>query len=346
MKKLNFMLGMGILCTIPTSALESPFTGSVPPEKGSAVFYLYQVDTQQWVRDNCTKGGSEDQVRNIANVGKIGLDIEVTKIEGGYQLNPKFGGNHSINAKGLKMISNADVTTWTFVPVSEEASGVKNAFRIVAVNGNEYNETDYPRTLGVDKDNWLSTRNNDNVKGITWQLVSPEERKAYMIANAGVDGADDATWLIPAQDITTNDERAAQWTKEYTQGPNGSNIAIVGIPRAVVNEAWNDPHGYVHYITLTDLPNGTYEMRLQGYYRESLTDISWNRYRKGMTPMQPKYFAGGAMNSLRHAISEHFTGDKPSDHNWRKAKFIDEWVPDGLNAAAFWFTDHDKFQND
>lgn len=93
MKKLNFMLGMGILCTIPTSALESPFTGSVPPKEGSAVFYLYQVDTQQWVRDNCTKGGAEDQVRNIANVGKIGLDIEVTKIDGGYQLNrhkPKF----------------------------------------------------------------------------------------------------------------------------------------------------------------------------------------------------------------------------------------------------------------
>lgn len=346
MNKLNFMLGMGILCTIPTSALESPFTGSVPPEEGSAVFYLYHVETQQWFRDNCTKGGSENDVRNIANMGKVGLDIEVTKIDGGYQLNPKMGHNHSINAKGLKMTTDAPVTTWTFEPVSEEESGVKNAFHIVAVNGNDYNETDYPRTLGVDKDNWLSTRNNDNVKGTTWQLVSPEERLAYMQANAGVDGADDATWLIPAQDITTNDERAAQWAKEYTQGPHGSNIAIGGIPRAVVNEAWNDPHGYVHYITLTDLPNGTYEMRLQGYYRESLTEISWNRYRKGMTPMQPKYFAGGAMNSLRHAISEHFTGDKPSDHNWRKAIFIDEWVPDGLNAAAFWFTDHDKFQNE
>lgn len=346
MNKLNLMLGIGMLCAMPAMALESPYTGSVPPEEGSAVFYLYHVETQQWLRDNCTKGGSENDVRNIANMGKVGLDIEVTKIEGGYQLNPKMGHNHSINAKGLKMTTDAPVTTWTFEPVSEEESGVKNAYHIVAVNGNDYNETDYPRTLGVDKDNWLSTRNNDNVKGTTWQLVSPEERLAYMQANAGVDGADDATWLIPAQDITTNDERAARWTKEFTVGPYGSNIAINGIPRAVVNEAWNDPHGYVHYITLTDLPNGTYEMRLQGYYREALTEIGWNTYRKGMTPMQPKYFAGGAMGSFRHAASEHFTGDKPSDHNWRKALFIDEWVPDGLNAAAFWFTDHDKFQNE
>lgn len=354
MRKRNIVLSFAALSVFGMSALTSPFTGTTPPAEGSATLYLYHVDTNQWLRENNTKGGSEDQVANLANVGKVGLDIEVIKIDGGYQLNPKMKGNHSINAKGLKMNSAATVpvTTWTFEPVSEEEAGVPNAYHIVAVNGNEYNETDYPRTLGVDKDNWLSTRDNDNVKGTTWQLVTPEERLQYMIENAGVDGADDATWLIPSQDFTKDNEREESWTLKYVAGPNGSNIALGGIPRAKVREAWNDPHGYVHYTTLTNLPNGTYEMRLQGYYREALTEIASNRYQKGQTPMQPKYFAGGAMNSFRHAGSELYpvdptdTNKKPTDHNWTKPARLNQWFPDGLNAAAFIFTDHDKYENE
>ena len=58
MKKLNIMLGMGMLCAMPAMALTSPYTGSKPPAEGEAVFYLYQVDTQRWVQENKIKDGT------------------------------------------------------------------------------------------------------------------------------------------------------------------------------------------------------------------------------------------------------------------------------------------------
>lgn len=41
MKKLNFMLGMGMLCAMPMFALTSPYTGTTPNTEGAAKFYLY-----------------------------------------------------------------------------------------------------------------------------------------------------------------------------------------------------------------------------------------------------------------------------------------------------------------
>lgn len=52
MKKLNIMLGMGMLCAMPMFALTSPYTGTTPNTEGAAKFYLYQVDTGRWLQFN------------------------------------------------------------------------------------------------------------------------------------------------------------------------------------------------------------------------------------------------------------------------------------------------------
>ena len=58
MKQRDFMLGMGLLGAFSLVA-QSPYTGSLPPEEGSADFYLYQVESGKWV--------SEQHAPNSAN---------------------------------------------------------------------------------------------------------------------------------------------------------------------------------------------------------------------------------------------------------------------------------------
>lgn len=336
MNKLNFMLGMGMVCAMAASAASaqtSPYTGSTPPEEGSAVFYLYQVETNRWVQENRAKGGTWT---TRAELGNVGLDIIVEKVEGGYRLNPRLNGNHSINGNNLWMDTGDKATVWNFEPI-EGADGVSNAFRIVATEGPG---DGYPHYLGVGGDNLLST----NDKNKTWQLVSPADRTAYMIANAGTDKAD-ATWMIPWQDFGRNNEREKMWTLKHAN--DGSGVAVGGIQRNAVREAWNNARGYVHYTTLTDLPNGTYEVRVQGYNRENWDDnIAWKKYTSGVHPLNASYFAGASSKELMHIADDHFTGDaKPSDHDWLKITQVGRWIPNSLDAASYIF-DTGRYYND
>lgn len=323
MKQRDFMLGMGLLGAFSLFA-QSPYTGSMPPEEGSADFYLYQVESGKWVSENRTKGGTWT---TRAELGKPGLDVTITKVDGGYQINPKLNGNHSINGNNLWMDTGDAKTVWQFTPV--EADGVNNAVLITAVSGPG---DGYPHALGAGDDGFLSTNAPEGKK--TWQLVSAKDRAAYMTANPG---EADATWLIPWQDFGRNNERSALWTLKHAD--DGSGIGHNGIQRNAVREAWNNARNYMHYITLTDLPNGTYEVRVQGYQRENWDDaVAWKRYTTGTFPERAFYFAGASTHPFMHIADEQFTGDnKPSDHQWEKISAIGRWIPNSMEAASYIF---------
>ncbi len=140
MKKLNIMLGMGMLCAMPMFALTSPYTGTTPNTEGAAKFYLYQVDTGRWLQFNKNRN---DAWTTRAELGSVGLDFSVEKIDGGYQINPRLNGNHSLNAVGLYMDTGQGVTTWTFQPVTVD--GVTNAYKIVATTGNDSDKGHKPK---------------------------------------------------------------------------------------------------------------------------------------------------------------------------------------------------------
>lgn len=80
MRKKDYILGLGMLSTFAMFAQTSPYTGSMPPEEGSEVFYLYQVESGKWLRENNVKGGTWT---TRAELGNIGLDVEIIKVEGG-----------------------------------------------------------------------------------------------------------------------------------------------------------------------------------------------------------------------------------------------------------------------
>ena len=105
-------------------------------------------------------------------LGKRGFDVRLKCIDTqdsengyGFQIDPKFGHNHSMNVGNLYLDTGDAVTTWYFEPVSEEeAGGVKNAYRICAdFDGG------YPY-LGGDEKGWLVRDVNNPVheQAMTW----------------------------------------------------------------------------------------------------------------------------------------------------------------------------------
>lgn len=120
---------------------QSPFVGSLPPTEGSGDYYLYQVESGKWLQNNQRVRG---QWTTHAQLDKNGFDVEVIAIDGGWQLNPKLGSNHSINSGGDRfyMDTNHGVSPWSFEPV--EMSEVSNAFKIQALVWDELNEPYMP----------------------------------------------------------------------------------------------------------------------------------------------------------------------------------------------------------
>ena len=312
MKKLNFMLGMGVLCAMPMFALTSPYTGTTPNTEGAAKFYLYQVDTGRWLQFNKVK----DAWTTRAELGNVGIDISVEKIDGGWQLNPRYNGNHSINGNGLYMDTGKKVTVWNFQPVTVD--GVSNTYKIVATSGEGVGD---PRYLGVGSDNLLASESTDG--NHVWQLVTAEERTQYMVQHAGEENADNATWMIPWQDFDRNNQRGGEnWILKSNGGINETD----GSKNNSFRHARNNASGYVHYTTLTGIPNGTYKVRVQGFFREEWNgDIYWYRYKAGITPRQCYYFAGASENLFMHAADPGFTEKPCSDHNWNQSAIADNF---------------------
>ena len=325
MKKLNFMLGMGMLCAMPMFALTSPYTGTTINTEGAAKFYLYQVDTGRWLQFNKVK----DAWTTSAELGNVGIDISVEKINDGWQLNPRYNGNHSINGNGLYMDTGRKVTVWNFQPVTVD--GVSNTYKIVATSG----EGDgYPRYLGVGSDNLLASESTDG--NHVWQLVTAEERTQYMVQHAGEENADNATWMIPWQDFDRNNQRGGE---NWILKSNGGINETVGSNNNSFRHARNNASGYVHYTTLTGIPNGTYKVRVQGFFREEWNgDIYWYRYKAGITPRHCYYFAGASEHLFMHAADPGFTEKPCSDHNWNQSAIADNvYYADDFNTTGHAF---------
>ncbi|MBD5224881.1 MAG: hypothetical protein HDS68_02795 [Bacteroidales bacterium] len=330
MKQRDLILGLGILSAFTLSAA-SPYKGSVPPTEGSGDFFIYQVETGRWIQDNHIIGGTETY---IAVGDKTGIDFNIFTVEGGWQLDPKHGNNKSLNGDNWEMGSDRKATIWGFEPV--DVDGVENAYRIMMI---EKAGCD-PYELGLNENGSLGKNTERN----TWQLVSREDRIAHMVETATAGEPADATWLIPGQHFDSRDERADLWTLSHAD--DGSGIGHNGVQRNKVREAWNNARSYYHKITLTDIPNGTYRFRVQGYFRENWDDQnSWMRYNAGMAPQRANYFAGAAQHPLMNIADEHLKEKTTDQQTEQIARLDGEFIPNSMQAASDLFVKYGKFYN-
>lgn len=225
---------------VQQASLSSPFTGT---EVQEGKVYLYNVESGKWLQNNNRFNAdlTAQYWTTRAELGEWGLDLNLTALgDGGYQIDPGFINNHSINDFNLYMDTTQPVTSWKFTP--KNVAGVSNAYTIEAEKA----------TLGSDVNGYL---HGANLGATTWQVVTLEERLQYAQLNASETNPIDMTFLVPNPDLSNNNERAA-WVVTRDGG----------------EETWNDVSRYNRIFwsknfnsldvsqTVTDIPNGIYQV--------------------------------------------------------------------------------------
>ncbi|MDE5942394.1 MAG: hypothetical protein K2H14_09825, partial [Muribaculaceae bacterium] len=289
------------------TAGSSPFTGS---EAGEGIFYLYNADTGLWLQNNDRR---TDHFTTRAELDTRGFDVEISAEGDGYRLNPRFGGNHSINGgENLYMDTGDAVTIWQLNRAAD--SDVPNAYRIESESG----------SLGMGDNGFLTgcaTGNN------IWQLVSRQERIEAMAAGA-INNPVDVTWLVQDPNFGFNDERYAAWNARF----EGGNNPVAGDDKVRCNrahESWNSASIEMRQ-TITDIPNGIYRVSVQGFYRDS---DGVNRYENGTEVLRTRYFA----NEQSLPLMSTFAGgaDQADDNHDLHAG--GKWAPNSLGNASLAF---------
>ena len=289
MKKRTLLLALSLVAGMAAQAqpellTTSPWVGSQLPEE-SGTYYLYNVETGLWLQHN-----RKDKAfwTTHAQTDVHGMDFIVSKFpDGGYKIDPRFGNNHSLNGTNTTAVGYLDtgqeLTPWEFT----SSSLVDNSFEISCDNGNGLmsvawieDETAAPEPFwGID---FILG------EGVTWQLVSKEERLADL-EKATTDNPKDATWLISGWDFANADERNGAWHNEITG--SGSGVAFnQGWICNRAAEIWSSGHGD-YYQDIEGLPNGTYGVTVQGFYRDGPTSGVLAKRDAGEETIRGFYFA-------------------------------------------------------
>ncbi len=282
----------------------SPYNGS---EVCEGDFYLYNVESGMWLQNNDRR---RDQFTTRAELDTRGFDVEITPEGDGYRLNPRFGGNHSINGSNLYMDTGDAVTVWNFIPA--EGSRAKNAYIIESPHGK----------LGMGEDGYLSENAPTNT---TWQIVTREERMKYL-STATEENPADVTWLVDCPNFGWTDERYSSWNAHFEGGSN-----VVGghdkVHCNTVHESWNSNVIDMQQ-TLTGLPNGTYRVSLQGCYRDG--GDPQGKYASSTEVLRTRYFA----NQTSKPLMSSFGGGADAHDDIHDLGSAGKWAPNSMNNAS------------
>ena len=309
MKKYLFILIMSLVAGMATQAQpvllsSSPWAGNPLPEE-SGSYFLYNVETGLWFQHN-RKDLSKWTTHAQADVH--GMDVTISKLDdGGYQIDPRFGHNQSLNGTSTTssgyMDTSAELTPWEFTP----SSVVDKGFEISCDGGNGLMCLDWVEDEAVaPKPIWgLNFVMGD---GVTWQLVTKEERLADL-EKATMDAPKDATWLISGWDFAAADERNSAWINEITD--SGSGVAFnQGWWCNRAAEVWSQGSGD-YYQVITGIPNGTYGLTVQGFYRDGSTSDVFEKHESGTEVIRARYFANDVyapfMSICDNGVNEEIT---------------------------------------
>ena len=241
--------------TLGAWAQSSPYTGvAVGDITSGESFYLYNVDFGTWLGDN--DRNTVFGWTSHAEIGSRGRDIQITAIDGGYQLNPKLGHNHSINANNLYMDTGSEVTTWTITALN---NGISNA---VKIKSGSYG-------LSVNDAGDMDQNAESGEKHNNWQIVTAEERWNVAKAAATQGNPVNVSWCVLGGTFPIEDEHRSNGTwNGTTNGNSGYGDQAVGGDGTYhcnrVWEMWNITSKDV-YQTIT-VPNGIYKVSAKAAY--------------------------------------------------------------------------------
>ena len=331
----------------PTT-LSSPWVGT---DVAEGEFYLYNVESGLWLQNNDSK--SEDWSTRAA-IGTRGFEWNILASDGAYALQPNFYINGTSNLTwsinpGNNYIDTNDGQAWEFHAYDAmRDAGISNAFTINCGNkvlGTvKYNEGARQENLFTQEgdDRWYLENPDYNInmsERITWQLVTKQERLEKMMAEASVDNPVDASWLIPGPDFANNDKRYEQWTRSLNGGNGRSGDGGVHGSRCI--ESWNS--GNIDFSVTLNVPNGTYRMQVQGYYRDGNKSDVVARRTAGTETIRSYYFANEVEHPLMSILDGAMTAEGTSGYAYTEGGF---YFPDSQNDANRCFNLHKGYVNE
>ena len=284
------------------------FAGNAP---AAGDYYLYNVGTGRFF---C---GGDDWGAHAA-LGFPGI-IVTLEGEGTYKINTHLqngddNGNpkYYLNYGGYCDTWTGD--TWTFTEVGE---GVYNIARSSDNNlflG--YSTATYNR-IDTDK----SGADNPNNQ---WKLVTKADRDA-LLATATEDAPQDASYLIKSPGFSQREDVSA-WTftnaSIWGRGGNHPDFAI---------EAYNQTSATVEQ-TVTGLPAGTYELKVQAFYRDGNFDTQVNILAGGGDARQLATLYAGTKSALIQNVS----GGADKAPGMGRGSSVG-YMPDGIDDACLYF---------
>ena len=206
----------------------------------TGVYYLQNVATGQYLTAGNAWGTQ-------ASLDDTGIDITIEKGDYGYSLNTKINnwGACYLNIDNGAVYCDQPQDYWFFVKTDDGAY----ALTMDGENYLSYDDSSGALTL-VDYEGYSDYYDIFS----QWRLVTKEERVAAM---AGATKDSDATFLLPCANFGRNDTRIGQWEGAPSRGGANTNMNA---------EKFNTD--YDVYQELTNIPNGFYKVKVQGFYRE------------------------------------------------------------------------------
>ena len=179
---------------------------------------------------------------------ETGIDFVMTKTDNGkYTLDSNISNGGDNHYLGENLFCDSSPFKWTFT----EAGTINGQQAYTISDGTNYLVA--PTQAGEN----ISTATNGNSNYSKWLLLTQEDLLKRM-TDATEDNPIDATFLLPGANFGRNDTRNDKWTKDnWTKnGGNNENFIV---------EYWNK--NFDIHQSLTNLPNGLYEITMQGFYR-------------------------------------------------------------------------------
>ncbi len=276
-------------------------------------YYLKNVATGQYL---C----AANDWGTRASVGPHGLDLAISR-----QPDGKYTLDTQIKNSDTQHFFGTDGQGTLYMDVAETVWTIG-----VLENGNYVFTIDHGTTFMGARGNVvhnLATNPMDD-EALQWQLLTPADRMAEL-SRATSSNPVDATFCIPGANLGRSDARNVQWTGISNVGGENANNC---------SEKWNATT-YDVYQTLIDLPNGLYELRVQGFYREGGANTplkAAQNYVAGQSELNAILYANDQSTPLPSIMSAAKEGEAPDNHFYTTTM---GYVPQDMIGASRFFSE-------
>ena len=239
------------------------------------------------------------------------LDLYLVELPNGkYAIDSKLsngGGNHYAGANGYL---DSELTEFKLMQ--------RDADTWVIANGTKYWGGSTSSTIVQ------TNLTNPNVAAAQWSIL----KKADLIAeftDATIENPVDATFLIKGGNFGRNDTRiAANWYGTYETGGDTKNQCLQPTEES-----------FDIYQNLTDIPNGVYELKAQGFFRYGSATLAAIHRENGKERLQSLLYANGEsiplMSIFEHANHSNIPAGESTSTKCGT-------IPSTLNAASAMFS--------